>query len=146
MLIIFDLDGTVIDSSARRVVRDDGSLDLDAWRKSTPEGDTLLPLARTMRRMILAGERVAICTSRVLAAADWDFLARHKILPEIVISRDPQDERDDVPYKVARLGEAFTRAELAHAVFYDDHPGIRSAVAREYRTMTLDAVRINRAL
>ncbi len=146
MLIIFDLDGTVIDSSARRVIRDDGSLDLDAWRNSTPEGDTLLPLARTMRRLILAGERVAICTSRVLAAADWDFLARHKMLPEIVISRDPQDERDDISYKVARLGETFTRAELADAVFYEDHYGIRFAVEKAYRTLTLDPVRINRAL
>lgn len=146
MLIIFDLDGTVIDSSARRVVRDDGSLDLDAWRNSTPEGDKLLPLARYMRRLILAGERVAICTSRVLGAADWNFLARHKILPEIVISRDPQDERDDVPYKVARLGETFTRAELADAVFYEDHFGIRFAVEKAYRTLTLDPVRINRAL
>ena len=146
MLIIFDLDGTVIDSSARRVIRDDGSLDLDAWRNSTPEGDKLLPLARYMRRLILAGERVAICTSRVLGAADWNFLARHKILPEIVISRDPQDERDDVPYKVARLGETFTRAELADAVFYEDHFGIRFAVEKAYRTLTLDPVRINRAL
>jgi hypothetical protein len=146
MLIIFDLDGTVIDSSARRVTREDGSLDLDAWRKSTPENDKLLPLARTMRRLIVMGERVAICTSRVLSAADWDFLTRHKMVPEIVISRDPQDERDDISYKVARLGETFTRAELADAVFYEDHYGIRLAVEKAYRTLTLDPVRINRAL
>ena len=52
MLFIFDLDGTVIDSSHRALANADGSITLDFWREnSTAEmiaKDKLFPLARNL--------------------------------------------------------------------------------------------------
>ena len=67
---IFDLDGTVIDSSHRKATLPDGSLDLDHWIENcTPEkiaGDSLLPLAGYMRQ-VYPHHEVLICTARVMS-------------------------------------------------------------------------------
>ena len=81
MLYIFDLDGTVIDSSHRQNTRPDGSLDLARWiENNTPEkilADSLLPLADKMREVNREIDRVAIITARVMQDADLAFLKRN---------------------------------------------------------------------
>ena len=56
MIYIFDLDGTVIDSSHRQLALPNGDIDLTHWKEnSTKEKifkDELLPLARYMKRAI----------------------------------------------------------------------------------------------
>ena len=72
MLYIFDLDGTVIDSSHRQNTLPDGSLDLAHWvENNTPEkilSDSLLPLAEKMRSVRSATDTVAVITARVIGA------------------------------------------------------------------------------
>ena len=69
MLYIFDLDGTVIDSSHRQNTRPDGSLDLAQWiENNTPEkilADSLLPLAEKMRGVNREMDTVAIITAEL---------------------------------------------------------------------------------
>ena len=72
MRFIFDLDGTVIDSSHRH------GDSLADWRRMNTVGnimrDRLLPLAGKMQGAILDGLDVWICTSRVMGKADFAFL------------------------------------------------------------------------
>jgi len=53
-ITIFDLDGTVLDSSHRQATKPDGTLDLAKWfENATPEKifqDKVLPLAQQMRK------------------------------------------------------------------------------------------------
>lgn len=66
--IIFDLDGTVVDTSHRYRDTPEGHCDLDFWfANSTPEmiaRDALLPLAASMRRFYERGHTIIICTAR----------------------------------------------------------------------------------
>ena len=67
MRFIFDLDHTLIDSSHRQLTREDGSLDLTAWRENcTAEKisrDSLLPLANECRALI--GRHVEVILARL---------------------------------------------------------------------------------
>ena len=76
MFCIFDLDGTVIDSSHRKLAKPDGSLDLEHWIDNcTPEkiaADSLLPLVSLMRKNWRGGHTVLVCTARVLSDADYN--------------------------------------------------------------------------
>ena len=64
MRFIFDLDGTVIDSTHRQ------GETLDDWRRMNTVGnimrDGLLPLAGKMQTAIQDGLDVWVCTSRVM--------------------------------------------------------------------------------
>ena len=113
MLYIFDLDGTVIDSSHRQ-----GNGTLEDWRRlNTPKNiarDTELPLADTMRDAIqlsLTDEsvRVWVCTSRIMGGADLAWLRLHYLIPNLILSRKPS--QDNVP-----AGQ-FKREKLDQAIF-----------------------------
>lgn len=75
-IIIFDLDGTVIDTSHRYRDTPEGHCDLDYWfLNSTPEmiaRDTLLPLADVWRRYHREGHEIVVCTAR-----SWE---RHELM------------------------------------------------------------------
>lgn len=77
MIFVFDLDGTVIDTSHRYRDLPCGKIDLDYWfANSTPEMvalDRLLPLADVMRTRYREGHEIVICTAR-------DFSPNPKVL------------------------------------------------------------------
>ena len=68
MIMIFDLDGTIVDTSHRYRDLPCGKIDLDFWfANSTPEmiaRDTLLPLANVWRRYYSEGHTIVVCTAR----------------------------------------------------------------------------------
>ena len=78
MLYIFDLDGTVIDSSHRQNTLSDGSLDLAHWVENNTVdkilADSLLPLAGKMRSVRSVKDTVAVITARVIQDAELAFL------------------------------------------------------------------------
>lgn len=127
MLHVFDLDMTVIDSSHRRHFLPDGSLDLDHWRKScTAEHinrDTLLPLARTMRKAFDLST-VCICTARVMGWNDWLYLRKHNLLFHYAETRQPGDERNNVTFKRDRLYKLADTVSkpFSEIVLYEDEP------------------------
>jgi len=102
-IFIFDLDDTVIDSSHRATFTfgkgNQIILDLDAWKKdSTRENifkDSLLPLAHFMRLAIKNKHHVWVCTARNMQQADHEFLAHHGLTPNVVLSRQLDDDRED---------------------------------------------------
>ena len=79
---VFDLDGTVIDSSHRTPSNPDGTLDLQGYYKQRTRQnifkDTLLPLADVMKDRYRSGDyHVVICTAREIDQDDLDFLEYH---------------------------------------------------------------------
>ena len=99
MLFIFDLDGTVIDSSHRQLTRADGSLDLAHWvRNNTPEkiaADTLLPLAASWKTINRKRDQIAIMTARVIGKNDLKFLRDNGLEYDYIYSRAFGDTTPD---------------------------------------------------
>ena len=147
-LNIFDLDGTVIDSSHRRQYNPDGTLNIAAWRKCTRDmimRDSLLPLARIMRELIATNKMVAICTSRVLNETDWEYLETHQILPRIIISRVEGDTTPDAEFKTRELKWSFNALTLRQSQMWEDMPDIRASVSK-LGVYTLDPAPFNKVL
>ena len=99
MLYIYDLDGTVIDSSHRL---GDGSLD-DWFANNTPDKiarDRLLPLAQHLQMQNKKGNATAVCTSRQMTDADYMFLKRNNIDPVFILSRKHGDNTSWAIYGV----------------------------------------------
>ena len=88
MRFIFDLDGTVIDSTHRQ-----GDT-LDDWRRlNTAKNvalDSPLPLLDQMRDAIADDLDVIVCTSRVMSGRDFRWLDDHGIRGIDVLCRAPR--------------------------------------------------------
>ena len=131
-IFIFDLDDTVIDSSHRATLKTDNGqvvLDLDAWRKdSTRENifkDKLLPLATFMRECISNPNTfVWVCTARNMQQADHDFLAENGLTPNLVLSRQLDDDREDHILKRKMISKLLNLKPFkdCETIFFDDKP------------------------
>lgn len=152
--VIFDLDGTVIDSSHRHATLADGSLDLAHWRENaTPEKiakDGLLPLARVMRSLHNAGHHLIICTARYMQLADLIFLADNDLPHHHLLSRLIDDVRPDAEMKADLLTRFFANRDLVlgvdvEPVMFDDN---KKVIARMIRigVHCLDAAKINKRI
>lgn len=139
MIIIFDLDGTVIDSSHRQLYDPiTGLLDLANWMKnSTHEkimADSLLPLAKFWRQRWKANEdHIVICTARVMGTSDFMFLANHGLHFDAIMSR-PKNDRgtpDDL-LKVSQLHRYLDSPELRDVpvIMFDDSLKVRHSIRR----------------
>ena len=135
-IFIFDLDDTVIDSSHRATLKADAiELDLDAWRRdSTYENimkDSLLPLANFMRECIASPHAYTwVCTAREMQQADHDFLAKHRLTPNLVLSRQLDDTRADhiLKYKMMNRLLKLKPFRDCETIFFDDKPKNLQAV------------------
>ena len=131
-IFIFDLDDTVIDSSHRATLTVDNGqvvLDLDAWRQdSTRENimkDSLLPLSNFMRECIQAEHTfVWVCTARNMQQADHDFLAEHGLTPNLVLSRQLDDDTADDILKRKMISKLLNLQPFkdCETIFFDDKP------------------------
>jgi hypothetical protein len=152
---IWDLDGTVVDSSHRYSTLANGDIDLPKWiANNTPENiakDKLLPLARLMRSNYRLGDTVIICTARVLSAPDYLFLDRHQLDSNYILSRGKGDNRGDAEMKRAKLLALFSDLDIPlarwtrRATFYDDNIGVLNMAAR-YGIRTRNATILNSRL
>ena len=149
---IWDLDGTVIDSSHRYSTLPNGDIDLPRWiadnTKANIERDSLLPLARLMRSNWRQGDTVIICTARVLGIHDHCFLADHGIKANFILSRALGDNRGDAEMKRAKLFALFADLKIPfarwtrNATFYDDNQGVLD-MAEKIGIRTRNAVQLN---
>lgn len=135
-VVIFDLDGTVIDSTHRHASNPDGSIDLDHWREnSTPAKialDSLLPLVHKMRTMHKSGFYVVICTARVLSRADYQFFLNNNIPFRKVLSRPRGNDTEDGALKAAQISELLARLNVEHsrAQMFDDNQRVIAAMSQ----------------
>ena len=149
---IWDLDGTVIDSSHRYSTLPNGDIDLPRWiadnTRANIEQDKLLPLARLMRSNYRQGDIVIICTARVLGVWDHVFLADHGIKAQFILSRALGDNRGDAEMKRQKLLALFADLSIPfarwtrNATFYDDNQGVLN-MAEKLGIRTRNAVQLN---
>ena len=131
MLYIFDLDGTVIDSSHRQNTLPDGSLDLANWiENNTPDkilADSLLPLADKMRSVRSVKDTVAVITARVIGDADLAFMSRNGLKFDHLFSRaEGNNSPDDLLKKraILKLARKLQKSMAwmrKNTVFFDDN-------------------------
>ena len=155
MLYIFDLDGTVIDSSHRQNTRPDGSLDLAHWiENNTVEkilADSLLPLAEKMRSVRSTKDTVAVITARVIQDADLAFLKRNNLKFDYLYSRaQGNNSPDDLLKKraILKLARKLQRSMnwmRKNAIFFDDNLEVLSMV-RYNGIRTINATLANERL
>jgi hypothetical protein len=134
MRYIFDLDGTVIDSSHRKATLPDGSLDLVGWiQNSTPEKirkDSLLPLATVMRKLFPHCEEMLICTARVMGEADLEYLAENGLFFDGLLSRPEGNRLPDDVLKEMLLRDHATQSGITWEQFtrsahmFDDNESV----------------------
>lgn len=153
---VFDLDGTVIDSSHRHATLPCGALDLAHWiENSTAEKiakDGLLPLAESMRKTYEAGHHVIVCTARVMGPADIAFLEQHGLKYHALLSRREGERTADGALKqrlltcyLNRLQRSWTRVSFADFIMFDDNWNVLDTV-RRMGIAAFDAVQMNALL
>ena len=133
MRFIFDLDGTVIDSTHRQ---GDGSL--DDWRRmDTAKNvalDSPLPLLDQMRDAIADDLAVIVCTSRVMSGRDFRWLDDHGIRGIDILCRAPSDNRTCGFFKLQLLHNyarsiGYTWARFAQtSLMFDDDKGVQDTL------------------
>lgn len=164
--VIFDLDGTVVDTSHRYRNLPCGKIDLEYWfANSIPEKiaqDALLPLADSMRKMYAAGHKIVICTARdfsPLRGYDMDsiyrkFLADNGLHYHALLHRRMAGENhlefDDGELKIKLLEdffltEGYSSARAATPIMYDDNLRVIEAML-SIGVTCFDATKMNRRL
>jgi len=125
-IAIFDLDGTIIDSTHRTPNKADGTLDLDRYfelhTRENIFNDTLLPLAEIMKEMYDSGDyHIVICTARDMIDDDFDFLKENNLKFHEIFNRNNIRKKyhwglpDDL-YKTKQL----KKYKNTPYVFFDD--------------------------
>lgn len=126
-ICIYDLDGTIIDSSHRATHDEQGNIDLANWKaKSTKDfifQDSLMPLYSQLVKDYKNGNMVILCTARELGKWDWEFLYFHNIYFDRVISRPVGNMEKDYKLKKNQLRYLFTLPcyKDKEKIFYDDN-------------------------
>ena len=134
-ILIFDLDGTTIDSSHRHATLADGTLNLAKWiENSTPEKifqDQVLPLGHLVSKL---GKKhyTIICTARVLSDADREFLMENGICVDKIISRPTGNNTPDGELKKKQLNSFLSLKQFKHKnkIMFDDADSVRSIVRK----------------
>ena len=151
--IIFDLDATVIDSSHRQITKADGSLDLDAWKaNSTYDAvmrDSLLPLAKHWKALQeKKNVFIAVCTARVLAEADLDYLKFKGLKADQIMSRAFFDHRPDHLMKRTKILAFMQKHKITNPskiTFYDDNKNVLEML-NVLGVKARDSIKINREM
>ena len=126
-IYIFDLDGTIIDSSHRATHDEEGNIDLKGWKeKSTKDyifQDTLLPLYTQLVADYKNGDMVILCTAREFSKWDWEYIHMHNIYYDRVISRPKGNNTTDWKLKKNQCRYLFTLPQYRNIEkwFFDDN-------------------------
>ena len=134
-ICIYDLDGTVIDSSHRATHDEQGNIDLVNWKaKSTKDfifQDSLMPLYSQLVKDYKNGDMVILCTAREFSKWDWEYLYFHNIYFDRVISRPKGNISNDGELKKNQLRYLFTLPCYRDRIkiFYDDNENNLKTVA-----------------
>ena len=137
---IYDMDGTIVDSSHRyRTIVDDAGerIDLEYWRENefNAMNDTLLPMADQYKKDLLDENTfVIIATARVMHGPDWQFVKEILGEPDYFISRKDGDSQSGKTLKINGLAKFFNLLNFRDAdfVFYEDNVSYLKAVCDRF--------------
>jgi len=134
-IYIFDLDGTIIDSSHRAIHDEQGQIDLNNWKeKSTKDfifQDSLLPLYAKLQQVYKNGDMVILCTARELGKWDLEYIHSHNIYYDRIISRPIGNMTKDHILKKAQCSYLFNLPcyRDMEKWFFDDNKANLQALA-----------------
>ena len=146
---IYDLDGTIINSSHRIRLKDNGSLDLEHWKNNSTKDmifqDTLLPLYETLRWDYINGNYVVICTARELGKWDMEYIHSMGIYYDKIISRPKGNITIDHVLKARQLKYFWQLKpfQKLHKIFYDDNLNNLQAIDKLGSGIVVDANKLN---
>ena len=153
--VIFDLDGTVTDSSHRYRALPCGDIDLPYWiANNTRENcfkDTLLPAIRTLRKDFKAGCIIIICTARVLSDHDFEFFMTNDIPYHFMLDRPDGCILPDADLKEFNLRLHAHQNSLSWqrfcktSMFFEDNPTVLKRMD-EIGIPTINAIAWNRKI
>lgn len=92
---IFDFDGTLVDSSHRYRIKDNGKIDLAHWVANEHRAidDSILPLMEKYKRLLKSKtDYPIIATARIWDNHTRDFIAKHNLPVGTVIARKNRDD------------------------------------------------------
>ena len=125
-ILIYDLDGTIINSSHRAITNNDGSINLDLWREMSTKDyifrDELLPMYWQLVNDYKNGDIIVICTARELNEHDLEFIHSMGIYYDYIYSRPKDNPTKDEILKNAQLRHFwnFKQYRKYRKYFYDD--------------------------
>lgn len=139
-LAIYDMDGTIVDSSHRyrTITTIEGTrIDLDHWRENQHLAmlDGFLPLYTQYQADLTDPEiYVIIATARVMNAPDWQFVKEKLGEPDYFISRKEGDNQSGKTLKINGLTKFFNLVNFRNAecVFYEDNVDYMKAVCDRF--------------
>ena len=126
-ICIYDLDGTIIDSSHRATHDEQGNIDLANWVENSTKDlinqDLLMPLYAQLVADYKNGNMVILCTARNLGVYDWEFIHAMGIYYDRVISRPKYNMTRDCILKQSQLRYLFNLPQYKDnkKIFYDDN-------------------------
>ena len=137
---IYDMDGTIVDSSHRyRTIADENGerIDLDFWRNNEYRAmqDGLLPMFEQYQKDLNDPEcYTIIATARVMNAPDWQFVNEILGMPDYFISRNEGDSQSGKTLKINGLAKFFNLLNFKNAdfVFYEDNISYLKAVCDRF--------------
>lgn len=137
---IYDMDGTIVDSSHRyrTIVDENGErIDLDYWRENEYRAmdDKLLPMAEQYKADLADPNcYVIIATARVMHEPDWQFVKEILGEPDYFISRKDGDSQSGKTLKINGLARFFNLVNFKNAefVFYEDNVQYLKAVCDRF--------------
>lgn len=139
-LAIYDMDGTIVDSSHRyRTIIDENGerIDLEYWRENEhlAMNDGLLPMFDQYKKDLAdSGCYVIIATARVMHDTDWQFVETVLGEPDYFISRKDGDSQSGKTLKIGGLAKFFNLPQFKgiDAVFYEDNISYLKAVCDRF--------------
>lgn len=137
---IYDMDGTIVDSSHRyrTIVDENGErIDLEYWRENEYRAyeDSLLPMAEQYKKDLADPEcYVIIATARVMNEPDWAFVQDKLGMPDYFISRPKDSSVSGKTLKINGLAKFFNLVNFKDAefTFYEDNISYLKAVCDRF--------------
>jgi len=148
LVIAWDLDGTLFDSSHRIKFNDDGSFDLDYWIANCVEEqifkDEALPLLELFYEFQKTGFTQIAVTARDICAADLKFFKSKNMDFKMILHRADSHDLDHV-LKDQKLKEFFSANGMIPYMAYDDKEE-NLAIFDKYGFRTFQALYMNEKL
>lgn len=137
MVMAWDLDGTLLDSSHRISFKKDGSFDLDYWVKHShlAKQDTLLPLYHMYKEFEKTGFSQIAVTARVMGDADWETLMQYKLNFDLVLHRGGSQDPDGELKKKSLTDYLGRDGKIPFLAFDDKEENLKVFDEFGFRTM-----------
>jgi len=125
LVIAWDLDGTLVDSSHRIKFLNNGDFDLCHWVDTSNNldmvmKDTLLPLVEVYRSFKKAGYTQICVTARDMTKCDYEFLSKNDLLFDMILHRGDSLELCHI-LKSRRLKDYFNLSGKIPFMAFDDN-------------------------